>query len=154
TVVVPLLAAVSIAIVLKDLGVEKTSGKLRLFITLVCLGATAQLLIANRAQFDGVFPIAPLDQRFRLLGGPATLVTDRTSNPYRPDSPMLRTVLDGRAFYNCYETLQLHHTAVVEEPLIVTDGRSKIFSTIFSPNRVTARVVAGDEPSRVVLNEN
>ena len=155
TVAVALLAAVTIGWVARSIALDHPlTGSARLFVGVVCTVAVLQLLLDNRAQFGGVFSVAPIDHRFRLLAGPATLVTDRATNPYGPNSPMLRTLLLGQSFYNCYESLQLRHTADADHPIVFSDGKSKIFDTRFSPNRIQFSVANGREPSRIFLNQN
>jgi hypothetical protein len=48
---------------------------------LICTRASLQLLVQNRAHFEGAFVIPPLAHGFRLLQGPHTLAIDRTSIP-------------------------------------------------------------------------
>jgi hypothetical protein len=67
---------------------------------------------------------------------------------------MLRTLMKGESFFQCYEAMELDRHADVRHPLIWHDGDAKIFKTEFSPNRIDFSVVGGREPSRVRLNQN
>jgi hypothetical protein len=67
---------------------------------------------------------------------------------------MFRTLMSGRSFFNCYEVMRLTPTANPDQPLVFSDGKSKIFETRFSPNRVEFGVTVGNEPSRVFMNQN
>ena len=155
TVAVALLAALTIGWVARSIALDHPpTGGARLFVGVACIAGVLQLLVDNRAQFGGVFSVAPLDRGFRLLAGPDTLVTDRATSPYGPNSPMLRALLRGESFYNCYESLQLRHTADADHPLVFSDGKSKVFETRFSPNRIQFSVANGREPSRIFLNQN
>jgi len=124
------------------------------FVALVCVLATVQLAYQNRGYFSGTFAIAPLDRGFRAMGGPRVLVTDAAANPYTPNAPMLRSLMNDRAFYNCYESFQLVHTALPDGPLVSTTGDARISDTSFTPNRVDFSVVGGREPATIVLNQN
>jgi hypothetical protein len=130
------------------------TGRTRLFVIVVCLLASFDLVARNRTQFKGVFTQPPLDTAFRLLKGPSSIVADRNPDPYGPNSPMLRGLMSDRAFFNCYENFQLKRTADTDHPLVFTDGKSTMFSTTFSPNRIGFAVLGGLEPSRVLLNQN
>jgi multisubunit Na+/H+ antiporter MnhC subunit len=155
TVGVALLAALTIGWVARSIALDHPlTGSARLFVGVVCTVAMLQLLLANRAQFGGVFSVAPLDRGFHLLAGPETLVTDRATSPYGPNSPMLRALVAGQSFYNCYESLQLLHAADADHPIVFSDGKSKIFEARFSPNRIQFSVANGREPSRIFLNQN
>jgi hypothetical protein len=124
------------------------------FAAILCLLASFDLVARNRTQFEGVFSLPPLDTGFRLLKRSPALATDRGTSPYGGNSPMLRALMGDRTFYNCYEDLQLTHTADPDHPLVFTDGKSNMFGTTFSPNRIEFAVVGGAEPSRVILNQN
>lgn len=154
TVAVALVAPMTVGWVLKSLAIDTTSGALRLLIGILCTVATAQLMAASRAQFNGVFPVAPLEHAFGLFGGPSTIQIDQTASAYGPNSPMLRALVDGRSFYHCYESLQLRHTSDTEHALVFSDGKARILETRFSPNRIQFSVANGPEASRVALNQN
>ena len=130
------------------------TGRMKTLAAIVCLLASLDLMARNRRQFEGVFSQPPLDRTFRLLKGPTAIETDGDSRPSRPNSPMLRALMSDRAYYNCYESLQLIRTSDPKNPLLFTDGKSKLFGTTFSPNRIDFAVVGGNEPSRILFNQN
>jgi hypothetical protein len=155
TVAFALFAVATIGWVAKSVAVETALiGAPRMFVGVVCTMAALQLLVQNRTQFSGVFAVEPLDHGFQLLAGRDNLATDRVTSPHGSNSPMLRALMDGKSFYNCYESLQLRRTADASHPIIFGDGHSKIFGTKFSPNRIKFSAVAGREPSQILLNQN
>jgi hypothetical protein len=153
TIAFALFAACTIGWVARSL-VSQVSGSSLLFVGLVCAIGTLQLLVQNRAQLNGIFPIAPLDRRFHILARPGIPITDRVTSAYGPDSPMFRALMEGRSFYDCYESLQLRRTADPDQPLIFSDGKSTLVQTGFSPNRIQFSAVAGPDSSEILLNQN
>ena len=155
TVAFVLFAAVTIGWAVRALAAETALvGRWRGLVAILCVLASVDLVVRNRTQLEGIFSRPPLDSTFRLLQGATALVIDGVSRPTGSNSPMLRALMSDRAFYNCYESLQLRHTSDPDNPLLVTDGKSKLFGTTFSPNRIEFAVVGGSEPSRVLLNQN
>lgn len=155
TVAAVLCASITIAWAASAMDAEGSlPAQARTVLALFCLLATADLMLRNGSQLRGSFAQAPIPARFKVLGGPPALVTDTTSDPYRPGSPMYRTLAGGASFYRCYEVMQSVHTADVAHDLVWTTGPTRIFETRFSPNRVEFSVVGGLEPSRVRLNQN
>ena len=67
---------------------------------------------------------------------------------------MLRALVRDRAFFNCYEPLQLVQTSDSSRPLVYTDGRAQIFETWFDPNTIEFSVLNGTSPSLLFLNVN
>ncbi len=120
----------------------------------VCIVAVLQLVVVNRAHFRNKFSEPPLDHGFRAFKGSGTLVRDVFVNPYLPNAPMLRALMDDRAVMWCYESLQLKRGADTDRPLVWTDGAAKISSIAFTPNRVDFSVIGGPDRSRVFLNQN
>jgi hypothetical protein len=150
-----LFGAITVAWALRALtGEAVVKGRTRLIVAIICLAASVDLVARNRAQLEGVFSQPPLDSGFRFLQGPSSIELDRNQDPYAPNSPMLRALMTDRSFYNCYENFQLTRTAETDRPLVFTDGRSKLFSSSFTPNRIEFAVIGGIEPSRVLLNQN
>jgi hypothetical protein len=155
TVAFVLFAAVTMGWAVRALGAEAVlTGRVKALVAIVCVVAAFDLVARNRVLFEGVFSRPPLGSSLRLLDGPTVLVTDRDSRPTGSNSPMLRALMSDRAIYNCYESLQLVQTSDATSPLVFTDGRSKLFSTTFSPNRIEFAAIGGGEPSRVFLNQN
>jgi hypothetical protein len=155
TIAFVLFAAATIGWVVRAVTADAVlTSRMKTVAALVCLIGSLDLVARNRPKFEGVFGQPPLDSTFRLLKGPTAIVTDADSRPSRPNSPMLRALMSDRAFYNCYESLQLIRTSDPAHPLLFTDGKSKLFGTTFSPNRIEFAVVGGTEPSRILFNQN
>jgi hypothetical protein len=118
------------------------------------VGAAVHLIVTNRENLSGVFAEAPFDTGFPAMAGPSELPTDNESSPYVKGSPMLRALVDDRAFFNCYESLQLFRTAVPGEPQVFTRDPIELSGITVSPNRVAFDVAGGNAPARVYLNYN
>jgi hypothetical protein len=121
---------------------------------IACVGASAHLLNVNQFNFTGVFNQPPFDTTFRWMAGPREIATDADTNAYIPGSPMLRALMENRAFFYCYESLQLYRASDPEQPRILTEGTVRITDVDFSPNRIAFNVFGGPEPSKVLLNYN
>ncbi len=134
-------------------GFGAVSPQVKSLVAIVCVLATFDMLARNSAQLRGAFPDDAPVSTFHALKGPRSLETDYPNNPYQPGSPMFRTLMRGRSFFQCYEGLQLVQTADPTHPLVFSAG-AKIFTTDFSPNRVEFTVVNGNEPAAVFLNQN
>ena len=67
---------------------------------------------------------------------------------------MLDSMLAGFSPLDCYEPLKVRTVAQPGPMAITGEGNVTITDQTFSPNRVTARVVVGPDPARVILNEN
>ncbi len=136
------------------LGDGAPSARARAFLAIVCVLGSADLVLRNRGQLDRAFSLPSLDRGLRPLAGVGALATDATSDPYAPNSPMFRSLMNDRAFFNCYESLQTRRVATPDGPLVETDGTSKVVDVTFSPNRVQFSIVGGREESHVFLNQN
>ena len=126
----------------------------RVAVGIACAGAAAQLLIVNQFNFRGVFNQPPFNTQFHWLAGPREIATDKDTSAYIPGSPMLRALVEHRAFFYCYESLQLFRAAAPEKALIFTEGTVRVSDVDFSPNRVAFNVFGGPEPSKLLLNYN
>jgi hypothetical protein len=126
----------------------------RIAVAVLCIGASAHLVVVNRFNLSGVFNQAPFDTRFRWMAGPREIATDKDSNAYVEGSPMLRALVEHRAFFYCYESLQLLRASDPEKPRLFTEGTVRISDVDFSPNRVSFNVFGGPERSKVLLNYN
>jgi hypothetical protein len=126
----------------------------RVAVGVACVGAAAHLLFVNQWHFKGVFNQPAFDTSFRWMAGPREIATDKDTSAYIAGSPMLRSLVEHRAFFYCYESLQLHRAAVPEWPHIVTEGTVRVSDVDFSPNRIAFNVFGGPEPSKVLLNYN
>jgi hypothetical protein len=154
TIVAVLAAAMTVAWTARALDLERFVSLARIAVTILCLLASADLLLRNRTFLGGAFAQDPIDASFRLLGGPTTLVTDAESSPVPFGSPMFRSLMKGESFYRCYDVMQLARTAEATHPLVWLDGDAQIFETRFSPNRIQFSVIGGRANSRVRLNQN
>jgi len=149
-------AAITLAWACRDvLGPRLHTGRawMRTGIALACLAASAHLLVVNRANFTGVFAEPPFDTTFPLMGGPAQLPTDSETNAYTGGSPMFRALVEDRAFYYCYESLQTFRTAVADRPQVYVAEPGRVDLRL-TPNRVDFRVDGLTQPERVFLNYN
>ena len=126
----------------------------RVVVALVCVVATLQLLIVNRAHFTDKFSAPPLEAGFRVMGGTGHLVRDIFVNPYLANAPMLHALMNDQVVMWCYEVLQLKRGADDVRPLVWTDGPAKISEVAFTPNRVQFSAIGGPERTRVFLNQN
>ncbi len=114
TIVCLLFATLALASVLRGVAFESRSRTMQGLVTLVCLAASAHLIAVNRAQLRGVFSVEPFDTAFHWMAGPREVTTDSESSVYTRNSPMLRSLMNDRLFFYCYEPLQLFRTAVAE----------------------------------------
>jgi hypothetical protein len=126
----------------------------RIAVAVLCLGASAHLMFVNRWNLHGVFNQAPFDTTFRWMGGPREIATDYESSAYAAGSPMLRALVEHRAFFYCYESLQLQRAAAPERPHLWTEGTARITEVSFTPNRLAFNVFGGPEPAKVLMNFN
>jgi len=126
----------------------------RAAIAVVALGASAHLIVVNQWNLRGVFTREPFDTSMRWNGGPRQISTDADSSPYTEDSPMLRALMNDRAFFYCYESLQVARAASAGPQVLDTSPSARVADLDFSPNRFTFSVRDGSEPARIVLNQN
>jgi multisubunit Na+/H+ antiporter MnhC subunit len=126
----------------------------RLAVAIVCVAASAHLLATNRWNLKSVFTQPPFDTSFRPMAGPREIATDDDTNAYIAGSPMLRALVEHRAFYHCYESLQLLRAADPDQPHLIVEGTARISDVDFSPNRVAFNAFGGPEAAKVMLNYN
>jgi hypothetical protein len=127
---------------------------LKVFAGIICVLAAVDVMVQNRSQLERVFSLPPLDRGFAVARGAQVLPVDAASSAYTNDSPMFHALMDGRTFFNCYESLQTRRVATPDGALVESDGKSQVLDVHFSPNRIEFSVIGGREPSRVVLNQN
>ncbi|HET9705923.1 MAG TPA: hypothetical protein VFP85_17910, partial [Vicinamibacterales bacterium] len=108
----------------------------------------------NRWNLRGVFSEPPFETSFHWMAGPAEIATDPVTSPYIPGSPMFRALVENRAFYHCYESLQLLRAADPEKPRLFVEGPARVTDVTFSPNRLEFNVFGGAEPARLLMNAN
>jgi hypothetical protein len=115
---------------------------------------SGQLLVINQWNLRNVFNQPAFDTSFRWMAGPAGVATDAESSAYAEGSPMLRALVEDRAFFYCYESLQVHRAAAPERPLLWVEGTARVTDVAFSPNRIEFNVFGGPEPAKLLLNVN
>jgi hypothetical protein len=126
----------------------------RALVTIACLGASAHLIVMNRANFSGIFAEPPaFATSFPLMGGPSRITVDSDSSAYAPGSPMLRALTEDRAFFHCYESLQTFRTALAVPAQVLAEAPPPVEQR-FSPNRVEFDYPGRDKPTRIYLNSN
>jgi hypothetical protein len=126
----------------------------RIAVAIACTIAAAHLIAVNRWHLKDVFNQPPFDTEFRWMAGPAEIATDKDSNAYVAGSPMLRALVEHRAFFYCYESLQLQRGAAPERPPLWVDGPARISDVEFTPNRLSFNVFGGPEPAKLLMNYN
>ena len=141
----------ALASVLAVHGLGKTA---RMAIGVVALAASVHLIAVNRWNFEKVFSEAPFDTTFRWMAGPSEIATDQETSPYIPGSQMLRALVEHRAFYHCYESLQLLRASQSDKPHLFVEGTARITDVRFTPNRIEFNVFGGPEPAKLLLNYN
>lgn len=132
-------------------GLPRTA---RIVLAAVTAVASAHLIVVNRWHLKNVFNVEPFETRFHWNSGPHQVATDTESSPYTPDSPMLRAVMTDRAFYTCYESLQVHRGTGGGPQVLDAGSPSRLTDVDFTPNRLTFTVTNGSQPARIVLNQN
>jgi hypothetical protein len=148
-------AALTLAWAIHDLETRYAFGKpAKLAIGVVALAASVQLMASNRWNFEKVFSEPPFDTTFRWMAGPSEIATDQETSPYIPGSQMLRALVEHRAFYHCYESLQLLRASQSDKPRLFVEGTARITDVRFTPNRLEFNVFGGPEPAKLLLNYN
>jgi hypothetical protein len=126
----------------------------RIAVTIACLAGAAQLVAANRWNLAGVFNQPAFDTSFRWMSGPREIATDQLTNAYVEGSPMLRALVEHRAFFHCYESLQLYRAADPDRPHLFVQGSARVSDVDFSPNRLAFNAFGGPEAAKVLMNYN
>ena len=101
-----------------------------------------------------MFTEPPFETSFHWMAGPREIATDQLTNAYSPGSPMLRALVENRAFFHCYESLQVYRASDPDRPLLSVQGTARVSDVTFSPNRVAFNVFGGPEPAKLLLNYN
>lgn len=152
-----LFATCTLAWSLSKAGANALPGKrARWVIAALCLGSSAELILANRSLLGMTFSQPPYDTSFRWMSSPWPLTADALSRaPRGPENlPMLWAIVQDQPHRNCYEYLRLRVTAIPDRPPVFSDGTRDISVTRFQPNRIEFQAQNGDKPSRVYLNTN
>ena len=139
---------------LRAVAVEGVPKGARTLAMTIAVLAAANLIATNRLLLADVFSVPALGATFKPMGGPASLVLSEETNAYRDGSPMFTALMNDRAFFACYESLQLKRAASPEHPLVFSDGASLVSEIVFTPNRIEFSAIGGNQPSRVSLNQN
>jgi hypothetical protein len=130
------------------------SRNVKVALTVLAFGASAHLILTNQWNLKNVFNQPSFDTRFRWMSGPNQISTDADSSPYTGGSPMLRALMEDRAFYACYESLQLVRSAGAGPQVVDRSSSARVSDLEFTPNRFTFSVKDGADPAIVVLNQN
>jgi hypothetical protein len=115
---------------------------------------TGHLLVTNQWHFKDVFTEPPFETTFHWMAGPREIATDQLTNAYSTGSPMLRALVENRAFFHCYESLQVYRASDPDRSLLSVQGTARVSDVTFSPNRVAFNVFGGREPAKLLLNYN
>ena len=126
----------------------------RVVVAVLCLIASAHLIVVNRWNLRGIFNQPPFDTTFHWMAGPREIATDQVTNAYGPGSPMLRALVEHRAFFHCYESLQLYRASDAERAHLFVQGTARLSDVSFTPNRLEFNVFGGPEPAKVLMNYN
>lgn len=154
TIVFVLFGTAGAAWMLREAGIDRMTPAGRTLVGWLCVLAIIDIVVTNRQQLRGTWTLAPLEQTFAFGGGVNMLTVDPETNPYGPDSPMLRSLMRSHTFYNCYESLQTKRVATPDEPLVGVSGGARVSDVVFTPNRVEFSVASGPVMSEISLNQN
>ena len=130
------------------------TGTRRSTLGIVLLVGTAHLLMTNQWHFKQVFTEPRFETTFHWMAGPREIATDQLTNAYSPGSPMLRALVENRAFFHCYESLQVYRASDPDRALLSVQGTARVSDVTFSPNRVAFNVFGGPEAAKLLLNYN
>jgi hypothetical protein len=146
-------ATAMIAFVWRAVGAD-LRGDARRFTGIVLVVSSCALAYWNHIQFEGVFPLRPLDSSFRFLNRPAAPVVDEVSDGSAlRESAMLRAIMQNRAIVRCYEPLVLAGTVDAKRPVVFPDENARVADVVFAPGRIQFRALSHGEGGRVFLNE-
>ena len=130
------------------------TGVVGVAVAVAFIAVSIHLLATNRWHFRQVFTEPPFETRFRWMAGPGEIATDQLTNAYSAGSPMLRALVENRAFFHCYESLQVFRASDPDRALLSVQGTARVSDVTFSPNRVEFNVFGGPEPAKLLLNYN
>ena len=105
----------------------------------------------NRANFSNVFTEPPFDTSFHWMGGPQQITDRCESSPYAPGSPMLRALMEDRAFYLLLRIAADVRTAIADRPPCFGRQSRDRVATAFHAERVEFTIPDGAKPTRAVL---
>ena len=130
------------------------TGTVRTAVAIALIALSFHLMVTNRWHFKQVFSEPPFETTFRWMAGPREIATDQLTNAYSSGSPMLRALIENRAFFHCYESLQVFRASDPDRSLLSVQGTARVSDVTFSPNRVEFNVFGGPEPAKLLLNYN
>ena len=157
TLLVSLTGALCVGFAARAWETVQPASRWRWLVMLACVAGTCEIVIVNRRPFENVFVLAA-DTQSRLFDRITPSVSEHQfgtpGGPRVHRSFMLDSMLAGFSPLDCYEPLKVKSAAQPGPMAITGEGDVTITEQTFSPNRVTARVVVGQEPGRLILNEN
>lgn len=152
---VPLLAALAIGFAVRDLGGDRAPRVARQVLMAASLVALAQLGYANGSLLRDTFSLPPLGSEARLYQRANQVQIAASPGPAADGaSPLYRSLLEDVSWVNCGEPVAPVRVAAPGTPMLSGEGAVTFFESAFSPNRMAARVVAGRDGGRVILNQN
>ncbi len=157
TMLVSLTGALSVAFAARAWESLQRASRWHWLVIPLCAAGICEIVLVNRRQFENVFVLAADTQSHLFDRTAPTVAEHQFGTPGGPRvhrSFMLDSMLAGVSPLDCYEPLQVKSVAQPGPMAITGEGDVTITDQTFSPNRVTARVVVGRAPARVILNEN
>jgi hypothetical protein len=157
TMLVSLTGALCVAFAARAWESLQRASRWRWFVVPLCVAGISEIVLMNRRHLENVFVLAADTQSHLFDRAAPTVAEHQLVTPGGPRvhrSFMLDSMLAGLSTLDCYEPLQVKSVAQPGPMAITGEGDVTITEQTFSPNRVTARVVVGPEPARVILNEN
>lgn len=156
---VPLAGAVCVAFAAAAFELRVRSVMARRLVELLCVVGVCQLVWVNREAFRDVFVMPLASQETRTLDMRAPAVTEREPpdaglSRLGENSNLVRTMIEGVSPLNCYEQVMVRRTARPGPAAIAAGVGAAVSGEVFAPNRVSATVIVGSQPSRATLNQN
>jgi hypothetical protein len=157
TLLVSLTGALCVAFAARSWESRQPGSRWRWLVVALCVVGIGEIVLVNRRHLENVFVLAADTQSHLFDRAAPTVAQHQIGTPGGPRvhrSFMLDSMLADRSTLDCYEPLQVRRVAQPGPMAISGEGDVTITDQTFSPNRVTARVVVGRDPARVILNEN
>jgi hypothetical protein len=157
TMLVSLTGALCVAFAARAWESLQRASRWRWLVMLLCIAGTCEIVLVNRRHLENVFVLAADTQSHLFDRTAPTVAEHQLGTPGGPRvhrTFMLDSMLAGVSPLDCYEPLLVRRVAQPGPMAITGEGDVTITHQTFSPNRVTARVLVGREPARVILNEN
>ncbi len=126
--------------------------RLRRWLSVLLILASAEIVMQNRGHFDNVFNQAAEERSSAQRQAPTL---DVYTSPHRGSSPMYRGLLEGRDVLRCYEALQTQSGVNARYNFFYQDSATSTISSIeFSPNAPQVKLGPSSVDTRVYLNQN